>query len=261
VLWNDSDVEGDALSAVLGSNPTNGTVTLNPEGSFTYTPNANFNGTDSFTYRASDGVAQGNAATVTIKMNAVNDSPVAMDDSVTINEDVPTRIPGANLLANDLNPDGDVLVVTGAGNAVNGSVSLDGQGNVLFTPTLNFSGSASFEYTMSDGKGGTDTGFVAVNVAPVNDKPVAVNDTAATNEDTQVTILASNLLANDTDVEGDTLSITGVGKPENGTVALVSGNPVFTPTANFNGTGSFSYTISDGHGGTDSGKVTVTVQY
>ena len=138
-------------------------------------------------------------------------------------------------------------------------MALDGNGDVVFTPTANFNGAARFDYTATDGNGGTSTATVTVAVAEINDAPVTVADVAATSEDTPVTILASVLLANDTDVEGDALSLTAVGNAVGGTVALDgNGDVVFTPTANFNGTARFSYTASDGTGGS-TGTATVAV--
>ncbi|MFG1311986.1 cadherin-like domain-containing protein, partial [Xanthobacter tagetidis] len=104
---------------------------------------------------------------------------------------------------------------------------------------------------VSDGKGGTDTATVNVTVTPVNDAPIATADTATTAEDTPLVIAVADLLANDSDLDGDTLSVTGVGGAVGGTVALDDGEITFTPDADFNGDASFSYTVSDGKGGTD----------
>src|SRR5690606_31956273 len=109
VLGNDTDVENDPLTAVLDSGPANGTLTLNPDGSFTYTPKANWNGTDNFTYRASDGTANSNVATVTITVNAVNDAPIAANNAYTTDEDTPLTIASPGVLGNDTDIDGNPL--------------------------------------------------------------------------------------------------------------------------------------------------------
>ncbi|HEX7946396.1 MAG TPA: Ig-like domain-containing protein, partial [Phenylobacterium sp.] len=162
------------------------------------------------------------------------------------------------LLGNDTDPDHDPLVVTGVDNPVNGTVTLV-NGVVTFTPDANYNGPASFTYTIDDGHGGTDTATVNINVTPVNDPPDAVDDSGSTPEDTPVTFTVGDLLGNDTDPENDTLTVTGVSNPSHGTVTLVNGVVTFTPDANYNGPASFNYSISDGHGGTDTATVNINV--
>jgi hypothetical protein len=254
VLDNDTDVEGDALTAVLQDDVTNGTLTLNSDGSFDYTPDAGFSGTDSFTYFANDGTENGlTPATVTITVNAAtNTPPVAVDDGATTNEDTAVVI---DLLANDSDVDGDSLNVTVIGAASNGTVVDNGDGTVTYTPDPDYNGPDSFTYTVSDGTV-TDTATVNVTVDPVNDPPVAVDDGATTNEDTAVVI---NVLANDSDVDGDTLTITAVGTAGNGTVVdNGDGTVTYTPDPDYNGPDSFTYTVSDGTV-TDTATVNVTV--
>ena len=130
---------------------------------------------------------------------------------------------------------------------------------VTFTPTAKSPGPASFTYTVSDGPGGTDTGHRVVTVTPVNDAPVAVDDTATVAEDSRAH--AIDVLANDTDPDtGDTLTITAVTQPANGTVVITgAGTVTYTPDANFTGTDTFTYTVTDGAVATDTATVTVTV--
>jgi VCBS repeat-containing protein len=253
VLANDIDGEGEPLSAILDTGPSNGTVTLNADGSFTYTPAADFNATDSFTYHANDGALDSNVATVTITVNPVNDAPVANDDSATTNEDTAVTI---DVLANDLDVDGDTLTVDSVTQGSNGTVT-NNSTDVVYTPAADYCGADSFTYTASDGNGGSDTTTVSITVTCVNDAPVANDDSATTNEDTAVTI---DVLANDSDVEGDGLSISAFD-----TTSLVGGivacttSCIYTPAADFNGPDIFSYTISDGNGGSDTASVTITV--
>jgi len=211
---------------------------------------------------------------VNVTVTPVNDAPVAANDTVTTAEDTAVVI---NVLGNDTDVDGDTLSVTAInGTAITattpvaitgGTVSLGANGQLTFTPAANFNGTPSFTYTVSDGKGGTSNGTVNVTVTPVNDAPVAAADTVRTDEDTPVVI---NVLGNDTDVDGDALSITRINGTAittttpvaitGGTVSLgANGQLTFTPTANFNGTPSFTYTVSDGKGGTSTGNVNVTV--
>ena len=254
LLGNDTDVDGDTLTITNVGAASNGTVVDNGDGTVTYTPDADFNGSDSFTYDISDGNGGTDTATVSVTVNPVNDAPVAADDNATTNEDTAVII---SVLANDTDVEGDVLTITGVGAASNGTVVDNGDGTVTYTPDADFNGSDSFTYDISDGNGGTDTATVSVTVDPVNDAPVAADDSATTNEDTAVII---SVLANDTDVEGDVLTITGVGAASNGTVVdNGDGTVTYTPDADFNGSDSFTYDISDGNGGTDTATVSVTV--
>ncbi|MBT3028836.1 MAG: tandem-95 repeat protein, partial [Candidatus Thiodiazotropha sp. (ex Ctena orbiculata)] len=149
--------------------------------------------------------------------------------------------------------------VTTVTQGTNGSVTIDPvSGNPVYTPNPDFNGTDTFTYTVDDGNGGTDTATVTVTVGAVNDAPVAADDTIGTDEDTPVTV---DVLPNDSDPDGDTLTVTSVTQGTNGAVTIdpVSGNPVYTPNPDFNGTDTFTYTIDDGNGGTDTASVTVTV--
>ena len=167
VLANDSAPDG-GLAAVAGTIATaqGGSVALAADGSFTYTPAANVNGGDSFSYTARDSDGDTATATVSLAVAAVNDPPVAQDDTVTTNEDTTLTLTAAGLLANDSDPDGDTLAISAVGGAVHGSVALGVNDDVLFTPAAGFSGQASFTYTAADGQGGSDTGTVAIEVLP-----------------------------------------------------------------------------------------------
>jgi Cadherin-like domain/RTX calcium-binding nonapeptide repeat (4 copies) len=257
LLANDSDVDGDTLTITAVGNATHGTVALNG-GNVVFTPAANYNGPASFTYTISDGQGGMSTATVNINVAAVNDAPVAANNSVSATEDTALVLTAASLLANDSDVDGDSLTITAVGNATHGTVALNG-GNVVFTPAGNYNGPASFTYTVSDGQGGTSTATVNVTVAAVNDAPTAVNDSVSATEDTPLVLTPATLLANDSDVEGNNLTITGVGNATHGTVALNGGNVVFTPAANYSGPANFTYTVSDGHGGTSTATVSVNV--
>ncbi|MES9947251.1 MAG: tandem-95 repeat protein, partial [Candidatus Thiodiazotropha sp.] len=257
VLPNDSDPDGDTLTVTSVTQGTNGSVTIDPvSGNPVYTPNPDFNGTDTFTYTIDDGNGGTDTATVTVTVGAVNDAPLATDDTVGTNEDIPVTV---DVLPNDSDPDGDTLTVTSVTQGTNGSVTIDPvTGNPIYTPDPDFNGTDTFTYTIDDGNGGTDTATVTVTVDAVNDTPVAIDDTIDTDEDVPVTV---DVLPNDSDPDGDTLTITSVTQGTNGTVTIdpVTGNPVYTPDADFNGTDTFTYTIDDGNGGTDTATVTVTV--
>ncbi|MEM7067356.1 MAG: choice-of-anchor C family protein [Pseudomonadota bacterium] len=257
-----TDPENDPLTFSGTGNPAdapqNGTVTLNPNGNFTYTPNANFNGNDAFTYQVSDGNGGTDTATVNITVNAVNDAPLANDDNISGDED--SQI-GGTLTATD--PENDPLTFSGTGNPAdapqNGNVTLNPNGSFTYTPNANFNGQDAFTYQVSDGNGGTDTATVNITVNPTNDDPVANGQNVAINEDF---VLNGTLTA--TDLDGDALTFQGTGipadAPQNGTVTLnPNGNFTYTPNANFNGNDAFTYQVSDGNGGTDTATVNINV--
>jgi hypothetical protein len=251
VLSNDTDVDGDTLSIANVTQPVNGVV-VNNGADVTYTPNANFNGTDSFTYTVSDGNGGTSTATVNLTINPVNDDPVAADDTVATDEDVSVLI---DVLANDTDIDGDTLSVASVTQPANGLLVNNGT-SVTYIPNPNFNGTDSFTYVASDGNGGTSTATVNLTINPVNDDPVAADDTAATDEDVPVSI---SVLSNDTDVDGDPLTVISVTQPANGTATNNGTDVTYAPNPNFNGTDSFTYTVSDGNGGSDTAVVSVTV--
>jgi ELWxxDGT repeat protein/VCBS repeat-containing protein len=262
----DADPDGDALTvdttSVVG--PANGALALNADGSFTYTPDADFNGTDSFTYEVSDGNGGTDQATVTVTVDPVNDAPVAQDDDgFTMGEDF---VLGSGVLGNDSDADGDALTVntTPVSDPAHGVLALDANGTFTYTPDANFNGTDSFIYEVSDGNGGTDQATVTITVVPVNDAPVAQADVFTTDEDVELlgNVLADNGAGADADVDGDalTVSTTPVSGPANGTLVLnADGSFTYTPDADFHGTDSLTYEVSDGNGGSDQATVTVTV--
>ena len=308
---------------------TGGTAVLNWQRHGDVHADANFNGAASFSYTASDGSATSNTATVTVNVAAVNDAPVANDDTLATTEDTPVIYTAAQLLGNDTDVDGNALTIasvtsgdrrhavlnrrrhgdvhaggqlqrrgelqlhgdrrpghqqhrdgdgqrrsgqrrsggeqrhaggdrghagrsirrrscwattpTSTGNAqltiasvtsgTGGTAVLNGDGTVTFTPTANFNGAASFSYTASDGAATSNTATVTVNVAAVNDAPVANNDTLAATEDTPVIYTAAQLLGNDTDVDGNPLTIASVTSGTGGTAVLNGdGTVTFTPS-------------------------------
>jgi len=259
VLGNDTDPENDPLTVATYTQPANGTVTVDGSGVFTYTPNTNFNGVDTFTYYANDGQTNSlNAATVTITVTGTNDPPIAAHDSYTTTEDTPLN--GASVLANDTDPENDPLTATLVDTASNGTLSLDSSGTFVYTPTLNFNGVVTFTYQASDGVLTSSLATVVITVTPVNDPPVAVDDPGYTTmEDTPLN--GASLLGNDTDPENDPLTVATYTQPANGTVT-VDGSGVFTytPNTNFNGVDTFTYYANDGQTDSlDAATVTITV--
>lgn len=197
---------------------------------------------------------------VVFRSGAGNQPPVANPDSFSVAEDAVLTLAPTQLTVNDADPEDDPLTVTAVAGATNGTVHLDG-GSIVFTPTANFNGAAGFTYTLSDGIGSA-TGTVAVAVSPVNDPPVANADSGfSTPADTALAVSFATLLANDTDVDGDLLTVDSVDAAVNGTVALDSqaSRVVFTPQAGYGGPASFVYTIRDPAGATSAATVDLIV--
>ena len=241
VLTNDSDPDGQSLTPSIYSQPAHGAVVVNANGTVTYTPAANYHGVDSFTYRVSDGLLYSNVATVSLVVDSVNDAPVAAADSTTTPKNVSVVI---NVLANDSDVDGDVLTPMIGASPSHGTVTVNANGTITYTPVTNYLGSDSFAYQVSDGLLTSNTVSVDLTVVAVNSAPVAVNDSANTDEDTAVTIDA---LANDSDPDGQSLTGSIVSQPTHGAVVInVSGTMTYTPFANYHGTDSFTYRVSDG---------------
>jgi len=144
-------VEDAALTAVLVSNPSHGTVTFDLDGSFVYTPDVNFNGSDSFTYVAKDGLLNSAEATVSIIVSAVNDAPLAENDSYSTNEDEQLTVAAKGVVGNDSDVEDAALTATLVSNPSHGKVTLNPDGSFVYTPAANFNGSDSFTYKANDG--------------------------------------------------------------------------------------------------------------
>ncbi|TDQ73713.1 MBG domain-containing protein [Sphingobacterium yanglingense] len=292
VLTNDSDPEGNTLTASLVTAPVNGTVVLNADGSFTYTPNANYSGRDSLQYQVCDNglPSKCDTAWLHLAINPVNDAPVVTAPaSITVTEDVASALTGISFSdvdagANDVTvlllvPNGTLQATTGSGVIVSGmpsSLVLNGAisdinafiagGNVSFTTASNATTDVPLSVSINDnghtGVGGAKTASVTIilDVTAVNDAPVATNDSYIINEDVTLTVPAPGILANDTDVDSNTLTAVLVTGPTNGTLTLnANGSFTYTPNANFNGTDSFTYRASDGAAQSNIETVTITV--
>ena len=280
------DQDGDSLTYSMGTDPAHGTVTVNPDGSYTYTPAPDFHGTDSFTVTVDDGHGGTTTSTVTVTVNPVNDPVSAADDTYTVPEDGAVAL---DLLANDGVPDGGARIVsingvelTGGDQTIpvdHGSVHVAADGSLSFVPDADYNGPVSFDYVVADTDGDTGTATVSIDVTPVNDVPVptdpnegkepgdpgyvpgqnfdpATGDYALTTpEDTPI-----NGQVTGTDPDGDALTYGKGSDPAHGTVVVhPDGTYTYTPGTDFNGSDSFTVTIDDGHGGTTTSTVNVTV--
>jgi YD repeat-containing protein len=255
---NDTDPDGNPLTITAKTNGASGTVTINSGASLTYTPNVGFSGLDSFTYTISDG--QGGTDTATVSMTvsaATNQPPNAVNDSITTPQNVAKTF---DPRTNDSDPEGNPLSVSAKTNGAHGTVVINSGVSLTYTPASGYSGADSFTYTISDGQGGTDTATVSVTVSPAaNQPPVAVDDSydivTPIGAGSQTATLY--VLTNDSDPNGNPLTITALTTPTNYATAVIqSGNRVYVTGIRI-GTTTFNYTISDGQGGTDVGMVTI----
>jgi len=266
VLGNDSDPNNDALQAVPVSGPVEGALSLNADGSFTYSPFVNQFGVDSFTYHACDpdGLCSGDM-TVTLTIQPVNDAPLAVDDGgfAAIDEDDPAglvvALPG--VLGNDSDPvEGDPLTAINASDPAHGTVVLSADGSFTYHPDANFAGNDTFTYQAFDGTDASTPATVTIVVNSINDAPVAGNDSAATNQATPVTVA---VLSNDGDIDGSLVpaTVTVMAGPAYGTaVPDASGNIVYTPAAGPFAGDSFTYGVQDDQGAwSNAATVTITI--
>ena len=274
----DTDGSESLSSATLTSIPAGASVsvggqvlTANADGS--YTVPLNSSGDATVTVSANQALdlsgvktsvtsteANGGATATTI----VTGEAVAAGDTAAAETNAPVTIKAADLLANDTDVDGDSLTITGVGNASHGTVSLDANGNVVFTPEDGFTGTATFQYTVSDGHGGTDTATVTVTVEAANDAPVVsvVNGgTGAESTTSAATVVTGSIAASDADGDALTYSVVNDGTSHNGSLSIdANGNFTFTAKdASWDGSDTFTVRVSDGHGGTVDVPVTITV--
>ena len=252
LLGNDIDPEGDSLSITALSDAINGNVSRDGA-SIIYEHDGSETTEDSFSYVVSDGT-DSDTATVTIVVNPVNDPPQAGDDKFAVDEAKTLTLLGSALLENDTDAEGDPLSVAAVGNALNGTVFLDGT-SIIYEHDGSETTSGGFTYTLSDGVD-TAEGSVSIAVAPVNDPPVGASEVASVIKGGRLTLQAPALLSNDTDAEGDSLSIVAVADAVNGTVFLDGLTVIYEHDRSETTTGGFSYTVSDG---TDSDTALVTI--
>ncbi|MDH3327611.1 MAG: Ig-like domain-containing protein [Desulfobulbaceae bacterium] len=264
VLANDT---GGAVEAVLVGGPSAGTLSggLASDGSFSYTPSLDFNGSDFFTYAANDGAggANSNAATVTITVTAVNDAPVALADSYDAVEGQVLNVAASGVLGNDTDVDGDALTASPVGTPA--GLTMNPDGSFSYTPAGVAGAVETFEYVANDSVLDSASAIVTINVtgAPANIAPTANDDFGSTSKNTA--LVNFNIVANDVDTDG-TIDPTSVAFIPPGTTTTQGGTVVsngdgtvtYTPKPGFRGTDTFVYTVDDNDGAT-SNQATVRI--
>lgn len=244
------------LTASLVANPTSGTLSLNSDGSFTYTPATGFFGSDSFTYEASDGTETSNVATVLISV--MNSAPYAADDSfMTLHDQSLTAsVPG--VLMNDYDTDGDPITPTLVTGTSNGTLTFNSDGSFTYAPNAGFVGSDSFTYKVSDGL--TDSNAATVSISVMNSAPYAGDDSFMTTHDQSFAASVPGVLINDYDTDGDPITPTLLASTSNGTLTFNSdGSFTYVPNAGYVGNDSFTYKVSDGLSDSNTATVSISV--
>jgi VCBS repeat-containing protein len=244
VLANDSDVDGDSLSAILDTGPAHGALNFAPDGTFTYTPAADFAGMDSFSYHAFDGQLPSNVATVTVNVQNENDLPVAdaavfdLDEDTVLEEQVTA-----------FDADGDMLTYHVLVGPAFGDLIMNADGSFSYTPDMNYFGDDAFQFFASDAVGDGSIATVNLQINAVNDAPVAVDDSYEVNEDQTLIVLtgADGVLGNDSDVDSVAFLVDGiVSGPDHGSLnLLLNGAFSYTPDPDFFGQDSFVYRARD----------------
>ena len=260
LLANDFNIETGELTVNTTpvTVPQNGTLNLNSDGSFTYQPNSDFSGVDSFSYSISNEQGLTATAQVILSESGNNTFPAASDDQFTIAEDSSAKL--FNVLANDTDADGDTITLFNV-NSTLGSASIV-NGQIEYTPPANFSGQTVLTYSITDGYENGSPGekdssaSVTITVTPVNDAPVANTDLITINEDALT--LFVNVLANDSDIDGDSLILSEV-SANSGTALIVENQIQYTPAANANGVATVTYSITDAQNASATSTLSITI--
>ncbi len=253
IILAGKDLEGDALTYIVGAGPTHGTLSGTAP-NLRYTPAANYFGPDSFSFHVNDGTLSSGATTIVINITEVNDVPLAEVQSLTTLEDLPVSF---TLVGTDA--DGDALTFSVATPPANGTLSGNAPA-MVYLPRADYSGTDLFTFRVNDGTADSPLVTVAINVTPVNDLPIAQEDSYTVDAGAVLEITAPGLLVNDTDADGDALSAAVVSSPAHGTLALqANGSFTYTHDGSTHTTDIFSYKVSDGSAASNTATVTITV--
>jgi VCBS repeat-containing protein len=236
-----SDVDSSVFTSSIVSGPVNGVLVANADGSYSYIPNENYFGVDSFSYTVNDGELESNIATVSLNVGAVNDAPVVINAELSTQEDTALTI-DLRSYASDV--DSSVFTSSIVSGPVNGVLVANADGTYSYTPNENYFGTDSFTYTVNDGELDSNIATVSLNVGAVNDAPVAIDSQATVNEDTPLTL---NPLASVVDVDSTVLTTIIVAGPQHGQLLInADGSFNYVAAQDYFGTDSYTYKVSDG---------------
>ena len=245
-----ADVDSPSLAYTLVSGPQHGVLTFNPDGSYSYAPGADFNGADSFTFTASDGVLQSNIATVALTVSPVNDAPVAANGSSSGPEDL---VITGQVAASDVDSANlTYAVVTGPQHGV---LTFGADGAFSYAPNANYNGPDSFTFKANDGSLNSNAATISLAIGSVNDAPVASDGSAAGLEDTNI---SGQAVASD--VDSPSLSYAVVTGPQHGVLTFnPNGSYSYAPGPDYNGADSFTFKANDGSLDSNAATVSLTV--
>lgn len=254
VLNNDDDISDTPLTVAVTVDPTHGTATVEQDNRITYSPDKDFHGEDSFTYRVADNDNENDTATVTVDVRPVNDTPNAVADDDGVNEDASVTI---NVLLNDEDLAEAPLTVTVTAGPAHGSTVVESDNRITYTPDDDYNGPDAFTYRVADVDNDSDTALVSIDVAALDDMPAAAEDAETTAEDTSITI---DVLENDSGLPETPLTVTITINPTHGDVAIENDNRVtYTPDPDYHGDDTFTYRVADVDSDTDTAGVTIEI--
>jgi hypothetical protein len=262
VLKNDSDGDKDSLEALLDETTSSGTLVLKTDGSFIYTPNKGFTGTDKFTYIVSDTKEKGNTVTVAIEVEErVNTPPEANDYRYETQQNTILKVAAPGVLKNDTDKDGDTMEAILDTTTSNGKLNLYSDGSFDYEPEVGFAGTDKFSYIVSDGLNKVSTATVIIGVSKVsNPSPTARSDEYSTEQDETLHVRAKGVLQNDSDPNGDILIAVLDVTTTYGILKLYeNGSFIYEPNFGYFGTDKFSYKAFDGENFSDPVMVTINI--
>jgi VCBS repeat-containing protein len=248
VLANDTDAEGDPIfTSGLATAPNHGQATLSSGGGFTYTPDPNFQGTDTFAYHPTDNIFMGNYTTVTITVGSGNNAPVGVDDNYVTTVDTPLTINAPGVLSNDTDAENDPLGVSSPSGPTHGTGAIQADGTLTYTPDSGYVGDDVMYYTPYDGTNFGNQAMVTITVEPQNAPAVGSNDSYVTNEDTNLKVDVPGVLANDSDPDNDPIyAAASVGPSHGSGVISTNGSFYYSPNPGFVGDDFMYYRPYDG---------------
>jgi hypothetical protein len=253
-LASATDIDGDTLVATVVAGPTHGTLTVTADGSVNYRPDAEYFGSDSYTYRINDGQADSNIATVNLTVNPVNDAPVARDGAVTLDEDASVILDLRSFGLDIDSPDIEVQIVNGP---AHGSLTMNSDGTYAYEPVANYNGSDTVQFQLSDGELSSNIATLHLTIVTVNDAPTLGDQTFTLTEDGSAMI---DPLESAIDIDGDMLTSTIVAGPTHGTLMVnADGSFTYRPDANYFGSDSYTYRVSDGQADSNIATVNLTI--